>query len=354
MKYILAILKNESNDDHIGWINACDQYPKEIDYTVIDLTAFDWFHEINKLEFDYYLTRPPGKTSLFKQLYDERIYILTEVLKKSIYPTRDEILIYENKRMLAYWLQANNIPHPKTNIFYNYDEVLKFAESASFPLVAKSNIGAGGSGVKIYNERKPLIEYIESVFSGRGHQRKWGPNLRKGDYTSRIINRLKNPSETLRYFRQKKDTVQEDIQKGFVILQEYIPCEFEWRVVKIGDSYFAHKKLKSLGQMFSGTSEVSWDAPSEDLLNFVKMVCDKGGFLSQALDIFEPKPGKFYVNELQAFFGSKNPHQMIINGKPGRYRPISGEWRFEEGNFNTNNSYDLRLQNVLELLKKGK
>ncbi|MCH8569464.1 MAG: hypothetical protein LAT67_14410, partial [Balneolales bacterium] len=127
------------------------------------------------------------------------------------------------------------------------------------------------------------------------------------------------------------------------------PCDHEWRCVVVGDSYFGHKKLRTRGEMMSGTSAVSWDVPSEKLLDFVKDVMQKTGFYSQAVDVFESKDGEFYINELQAFWGSKNPHQMLRNGIPGRYVKINDKWIFEEGEFNTNNSYDLRLKHALSL-----
>jgi len=123
--------------------------------------------------------------------------------------------------------------------------------------------------------------------------------------------------------------------------------------VRIDDSFFGHKKLHQYGEKFSGSSNVSWDPPPKKLLDFVKYITDKRKFLSQAVDIFEPEPGKFLVNEMQCFWGSKNPHQMIIRGKPGRYTLKNSKWIFEEGNFNKNNSYNLRLENVINLLQNN-
>jgi len=53
-------------------------------------------------------------------------------------------------------------------------------------------------------------------------------------------------------------------------------------------------------------------------------------------------------------FGQSDPHQMIIDGMPGRYFISAGKWQFEEGDFNTNESYDLRLENALKLYREGK
>jgi len=354
MAFLFGILKNEVKDDHIGWIKACENSKHKLNYDIIDITRDNWLEEILSKDFDCFLTRPPGKIAFFKQLYDERIYIINQVLGKRIYPSYEEILIYENKRMLAYWLKANNIPHPTTWIFYHKDDALQFGETCKMPIVAKTSIGASGSGVKIFGERKELIDYLDSAFSKKGVARRWGPNLRRRQKCKRIIKRLKNLPESYEYFKKKHVDATIDPQKGFVILQEYCKHAFEWRAVKIGESYFAHKKMPRAGEMTSGTSEISWDNPSEKLLDFMKMVCDKRGFLSMAIDIFEPKQGNFLVNELQCFFGSQNPHQMIINGNPGRYIHKSSKWNFEKGIFNTNNSYDLRLQDVISILDSKK
>jgi len=351
MNYNFAILKNETKDDHLGWIIACENSKYNIKYKVIDITKNDWLENVLSEDFDCILTRATGTISYFKQLYDERLYVINNILKKKIYPTYEEILIYENKRMLSYWLDANNIPHAKTWIFYHKEEAMQFAKYCAFPVVAKTAIGASGSGVKIFDNKLKLISYINKAFSDKGITRKWTPNLRKGKIKERILKRIKDIPGFLRYLEDRHKSATIDPQKWFVIFQEYIDAIAEWRTVRIGDSFFAHKKQRK-GKTFSGGGGIDWDGPSDKLLDFMKMVTDKRKFLSQAIDIFEDNNGNFYVNELQCFFGFIHPHhQMIINGKPGRYIYIRGKWIFEEGTFNTNNSYNLRLEHIIQLLE---
>ena len=66
------------------------------------------------------------------------------------------------------------------------------------------------------------------------------------------------------------------------------------------------------------------------------------------------KDGRYLVNELQAMFGSRNPHQMYINGKPGRFifDVDSDLWHFEEGDFCQNVSCNSRVKTLLELIGK--
>lgn len=136
-----------------------------------------------------------------------------------------------------------------------------------------------------------------------------------------------------------------NIQYHFVILQKFIKHNWEWRCVRIGDSFFAHKKLVK-GDMASGTLKKGYNDVPDNLLNFIKSVSDKHNLKSVAIDVFE-SDDRYYINEIQCFFGQSDPYQMLINGKPGRYIFKDGSWHFEEGMFNTNESYDLRLEHAL-------
>ena len=68
----------------------------------------------------------------FKQLYDERIIFWSCFIYK-IFPSLQEIFIYENKRSL-YPAEGNNIPHPKTDVFYSYGDVLGIHSFSSIPI----------------------------------------------------------------------------------------------------------------------------------------------------------------------------------------------------------------------------
>jgi glutathione synthase/RimK-type ligase-like ATP-grasp enzyme len=343
----VIILKNELEDDHIQWVKACDNHRDKLEYRVINLTSHSWLEEIQKEPVDILLAKPGGLTAPFKQLYDERIYILAYVLGFKIYPSPLEIFIYENKRFLSFWLKANCIPHPETWVFYDSTAACKFAQTIKYPFVAKSNIGASGSGVIILHKRSEAINYINATFSGKGAQRRSGPNLDKGGLIRRGFHYVLHPEG----IRKKLDiykSIKSDVQSDFVIFQEYVEHEFEWRVVRIGDSFFAHKKLKK-GEKASGALLKVYDDPPLALLDFVKGITDRHGFYSQAIDIFESERG-YLVNEMQCIFGQSDPYQMLIGGKPGRFRYIQDKWHFEKGDFASNECYNLRLEFALKNL----
>ena len=348
-KLKVIILRNEHSDDHLQWENACNRNYNEIDYRVVNLTLNNWLEELHKQSFDILLAKPGGMTGLFKQLYDERIYILGQIIGYKIFPTPEEIFIYENKRFLSFWLMANKIPHPKTHVFYSNQEAQEFLSDITYPIVAKTNIGASGSGVTILNNRNSAFKYVDKTFFGKGAPQRYGPNFARGGLSKRGLHYLIYPQDIFKKLRIYK-TKKENPQQGFVIFQEFIPNDFEWRVVRIGDSFFAHKKIK-LKELASGSLKKKYENPPHSLLDFVKDLTDQHQFYSQAIDIFESGES-FLINEMQCIFGQSDSYQMLVNNKPGRYRFIGGAWEFEEGEFATNACFDLRLQHIIDSFKK--
>lgn len=345
MKKIKSIiLRNELKDDHNLWIKACEDYKDQVEYRVVNLTANNWLEEIQKESFDVLLAKPSGLTAPFKQLYDERIYILGIVLGYKIIPSPLEIFIYENKRFLASWLKANNIPNPKTDVFYSYGEALEYIRYALYPFVAKTNIGASGSGVRIIKSTSEGNYYVNETFKGRGAPQRTGPNREKGGFIKRGFHYVFHPCEITRKL-SIYNAKTSNMQKAFVIFQEHIPHEFEWRVIRIGDSFFAHKKMKK-GEKASGALLKVYDNPPLKLFDFVKRITDKHQLFSQAVDIFESERG-YLVNEMQCIFGQSDLHQMLVDDISGRYLFFNDRWTFEKGDFATNACYNLRLEYIL-------
>lgn len=338
-----AILKNEFDDNHEYWKRSCEKYGQQ--YQIIDMLSSDWLSLAISKDFDGFLACPSGRETMYKEMYDEKIYILDRVLGKLVYPSYDEISIHENKKYLSYWLTANQLPHSETRILYDIEETRSFIETCDLPIVGKINIGASGKGVKVFRDREQLKKYAELAFKD-GLRQEWGPNLKMGGYKSRVLNLIKNPGLIKRKLLIYKK-VYNEIQKGYVILQKYIPHDYEWRVVRIGDSYFGHQKVKQ-GDKASGTKGINYIAPPSELLNFLKDTCDKFGFRCMAIDLFEDGNDGYLINEMQCIFGHIQEYICEEDGKPGRFVQRNGEWVFEPGLFNSNLSYDLRMEDVLK------
>jgi glutathione synthase/RimK-type ligase-like ATP-grasp enzyme len=344
-----VILANERAGDHQLWIDACKNFSDKIAYRVVNLVSDNWYEQIIKEKVDCLLTKPGGLSMPFKQLYDERLMILAREKHFPMFPCLDEVLIYENKRFFSYWLKANNLPHPKTHVFYDRKETEKFLSETAFPVVAKLNIGASGNGVQILKNKDAADRYIHEIFTS-GKTSRVGPRLDKGHIIKRVAAKLLDPKSLIERLRVYK-TVSGDVQKGFCIFQEFIKHDYEWRVVRIGDSFFAHKKLLKKDKA-SGSLEKKYDNPPLKLLEFVKEITERFQFFSQAVDIFETSEGHYLINEMQCIFGQSDPYQMLVDGTPGRYLFADGQWVFEAGDFNTHESFDLRLQAAIDLYGK--
>lgn len=339
----VGILQNQNPDSVDRWIRACEK--RQLRHKVIDLTSNYWLEAIKDDSFAFFLSRPPGDIERFKIMYDEKLYIIAKVLRLKVYPSYEECLIYENKKMSSYYFAANDIPHPRTWLFYNYDEAAEFLIQTRYPVVAKSSIGAAGSGVKIIREKETAMKYITKAFKDSGIRRRFGPNRVTGSPSKWFFKAMSDPA----YFKKKWNSYldrHKDAQYGYVIFQEYIAHEFEWRVVRIGDSYFAYKKLK-VGDKTSGAKSLAFENPPLDMLDFVHEISEKNNITCAAFDLFFSN-GRYLINEIQTLFGHIKDHILEVDGKPGRYIHQNGRWIFEQGNFNTNESYDLRLQVALD------
>lgn len=345
-KIKIAICGNEVAGDSAAWVKACESLPEQIEYSEINLTASTWLADVQAANADYYVLKPSGFTSHFKTLYDERVLIMEEELGLKIFPSRKEVFIYENKRFLSFFLMANKVPHPKTVVYYNQREAIEAISRMNFPIVGKTNIGASGSGVTIIKFGEQAKTYIQDIFSGKGAEKKVGPNKQKPKLLQRGLRLLLNPSKLRKRLKVYKD-LNQDKQTNFVIFQDFTPHDHEWRAVRIGDSFFAHKKLK-LGEKASGSLLKNYDNPPLDLLDFLRELTDRLDFKSQAVDIFETPEG-YLVNEMQCIFGQSDKYQMLVDGKMGRYVYRNNQWIFEEGDFARNQCYDLRLDYLIKL-----
>lgn len=328
----LGILK-EFNNKHVNYIEACKEL--KIDYEVIDISSDNWIEIIKTSKCDGFLVRPSCDKQDWKNMFDERLYYITKFMNKKIYPSYDACYIYESKNRMYYWLEVNNFPHVETHVFYDKNSALEFLKKCDYPLVFKPNLGSSCVGIKFINNYKDGKKIVNKAFPFKG----LGNGLIKKHNTR---------------YKFIKRPAYDDRQYNYVMFQKKEDVIAEWRIIKIGDSFFGHQKLIDDKGFHSGAGiGAIWRKPPKKLLNLCSDICEKGNFNSMACDIFETSEGKFYVNELQTTFGSYAESQMIINGKPGRYIKNNKEFIFEEGIFNRHGSYLLRVEDFVKELKQS-
>jgi glutathione synthase/RimK-type ligase-like ATP-grasp enzyme len=347
----IAILKSDSERNYHLWISAIRE---TITNSKIELFSFLSDQDFKRLlsgEFDLILATPCGTSQRNKRIYDEKWWALSQSKQTLTYPSVKEIFLYENKRNLRDWLLVCKVPHPETFVFFEKDEAMAFAQSnVQFPIVGKTNIGASGNGVVVLRNRNQLNEYVLSAF-GEGVKYKSGPKWLKGSIWKKLFKVLKDPN----FFKKRMAEyrlAKAETQRDMMILQEFVEHEFEWRCVRIGESYFAHKKL-AINNMSSGTLLKGYGSVPFELLDFIRNLTEENQLSSVSIDIFESPKG-YLVNEIQTFFGQSDPYQMLIDGIQGRYIYRDNRWQFEEGEFNQWECYQLRLSHALELWKRGR
>lgn len=298
---------------HKYWIAACREM--EVSYRIIYLEEPNWMEEVQNSKCDVFLVWPDISTVELKQMFDERLRIMETELGLFVYPTVKEIWLYENKRVQYYWLQANNFPGPKTAIFYSRKTAHDFLENIKYPVVFKSNLGASASGVYIIKNKMQAIKMLGTIFR-KGYKVKGSKGAQR--------------------------------QKGSLYCQEYLGNVKEWRMVRIGESYFGHGKDMK-GQFHSGSGKANWDIPSNRAFELLHDITERGGFSSMDVDLFEDENGNFYVNELQTVFGNSiAKEQLKLNGVPGRMkRDSKGDFVFEAGDFCRNHLCNLRIMDVI-------
>lgn len=316
--YVLGIIK-EFWHLHRHYIAACREL--DVSYRVLDISGPDWYEVIDKSGCDAFLLWPSVELGIWKQMFDERLWTLVSAGGRRIFPDYESLWMWESKRRIHYWLEANKIPHPKTWLFYDRQDAMDFIDQCDPPIVFKSDLGSGACGVIIFRDRHMLRKHTNICFN-------------KGFTT---------------YRRSPRDR-----EWGSILLQEYLPDAREWRLTRIADSFFGHEKLK-VGDFHSGSKKWNCVRPPDKLLSFFKDFTDKGGFLSINADIFITKEGEYLVNELHPLFEMLPPYKSCeIDGQPGRmlYDENTRTWSFEAGDFCQNALCNLRIITLLQLLNK--
>lgn len=307
----LGILKSYQDIDFLvdSYAKACEECG--VEYVILDLLADNWIENISSAKVDGILVREKANISEYKEMYNERLWVINQYLKLPIYPSWHELFLYENKRMYSYFFETHGINTPNTHVFYTKALALEYCKKAQFPIVLKTNGGAGGSGVTIVRNYNKAKRMIDSIFG------RIDPRLTLGHcHWAKVGGIVPVPKLGMS-------------QRHYVIIQEYIDIETEWRIIKLGDSYAGYKRPMEKGH---GSCELmEYDFPPKTLLSLIKEISDKNRFDSLSLDVIVGKDGKHYLTEMQSLFGCFASHQCEVNGIGGKIEYRDGDFVFVEG-----------------------
>lgn len=314
---------------------------EKIDYTIINLIDNNWLSYFQG-QFDGYIIFPPSYPYEWTNIFFKRLYHIEHLIRNKSTPNLDAISIYESKISMHDYFKIHNIPHAKSYTFYNLQDALEYAHNCELPVVVKEDAGSGAEGVKIFKNRKKLLRLVKKSF--------YFSNQVKNDLS------LQGIKSKLYPYKKALDTKREYFplksrRRGFIHIQTYKDVKYEWRIIRIGDSYFGHKKIEDKHGYHSGSLNKGWGEIPYYILNLVREVSDRRSLNNMCFDLFETENGELYFNELQAMFGTSTEEQLIVNNVPGRYVYINDSWIFEAGDFTRNGANNLRIKLLKEILE---
>ena len=303
---------------HKFYIAACVE--RKISFEVLKIHDTNWIDIFKSSKCDAFLVWPTVVNTVWKKMFDDRLHFLVNTLGMRIFPELESLWIYENKSRVRDFCILHNIKIPTTEIFYREDEAISYLKNAKFPLVLKLDQAAASHGVWILKSFSESQQLIRKIF-------RKGLTVRRGDPRDR--------------------------RWGQVIFQDFLPNVDEWRIVRVGDTYFCRFKHKK-GDFHSGSGKVSWAKPTDEMLNYVQELTNRLNIKSAAVDLFiNATTNEMWVNEIQAMFGEiKKSNTTRGEEKMGKYFFSNGEWKFEQGYFYDNACANLRLDFVLDSLNK--
>lgn len=301
---------------HRHFVAACREMG--VPFRVLDISEAEWHERVRESGCGLLMAWPDATLTPLAKVIKDRLDLIEASLEIPVFPCSAERWLYEDKNRMIDWMRSNDVPHPESWVFHDRARALQFARSCALPVVFKTSFGAAASGVRILRRRSRVVSIVRRVFdrgiTPNGHDHR-------------------------------------DRQWRHALFQEYLPAIREWRMVRIGDSYFGHPKGQ-VGDFHSGSGVAEWDLPETRHLELLHDVTEKGGFRSMNVDLFETPDGRLLVNELQTVFGaSTSIEQMKRNNIPGRMtRQGPMQWRFEPGPFARNACANERIRWALENL----
>ncbi len=211
-------------------------------------------------------------------------------------------MYYESKAAQTHFLQANDIPHPKTKVYYRaFDAYMAFhdlkrdGQKVNMGAVWKSNMGSSSKGVKLFNTTHDLCAHVDILFQ------------------EGILCPQTNALN--------RNTIEYD----FAIFQQFIKDYQEWMVLIIGNRVWARKKMKT-GNDFraSGKGITEYGIPDTAMLDLCREIKTKLSFNTICVDVLQ-RGNEYLVSEFSTFWGNMAPgthqylHPMKYEDTPGCY-----------------------------------
>lgn len=218
-----------------------------IDTEVVDAFGPEALERIRECDgfmwrFDYL---PPALT-LAKCL----VPAIEQGLRIPVFPSWKTSWHFEDKIAQFYLLRAAGVPIPRTDVFWNLSDALRFCAQTSYPFVLKLAYGFQSSNVRLLRNRREATKWMRKIFLQGVHSIR--PST--SSWPRRVARRMRH-----RFVRRSANQPGQ-LQMGSILVQEFLEGNgFDTRVTVIGSRAFAFRRFNRPEDFrASGSGRIDW------------------------------------------------------------------------------------------------
>lgn len=216
-----------------------------------------------------------------------KVYVLENHLHKTCYPSYQNMLLYEDKKLEAHLSKIYGIPFVPTHVSHNLEDALQLSENLTYPMVSKIVPSSSSVGVQLIRNKKQAQHIIRQAFSENGRK-------------SHVV-----------YKRQKND----------IYFQDFIPNDgFDIRVIVVGRMVFGFfRKVLPNDFRASGMHHEEMRELPLEVMQIARAVNRAIPSPLLVVDMLHGLDGKYYINEYSPICQMSTLHQLEVNGVGGAY-----------------------------------
>ncbi len=321
----MIAIHNSPEGFHPRWIAYCKK--KGIEFKLVDCYSSDLIEQLqgSKCLFWHHSQNNPKALIAAKP-----ILFALEHAGIKVFPDFKTNWHFDDKIGQKYLLEAFNIPHAKTWVFYDKDQALQWTKTTTFPKVFKLRRGAGSANVRLVKTAAQARHVIRKAFkSGFSPYNRWGnlsDDIRLWQMGKANFNRVLNGFYHLLFAPNFASVAGKE--KGCVLFQEFIPGNtFDIRVVVVANKAFAIKRLvRDNDFRASGSGTILYE---KELFN--------DSWIALAFDINRKIQAQVLALDYVFLDGKPLVVEISYGFAPGGYDPCTGYWdknlQWHEGPF---------------------
>ena len=219
---------------------------------------------------------------------------LIEAMGIPCFPNSLMLWLFDDKIRESFFLKQHGHPVPDTFVSFSEAEARAHLEGATYPLIAKTHMGASASGVVRLRDRAEALRMLAGVFRKPTLLEKvvekyhYLPRLAKGDFLL---------ARKVRYL---------DACPRYLYVQAFIETDSDWRITTLGRDLVSVFVRRNRPDDFRASGSGLWEMVEPD--NLPAEACDlaleisnRHGFTSMAYD-FMRGPEGWVIGEISMSF----------------------------------------------------